>query len=94
MVVLNTTQETAPSSPPRDLTVVSADDSATVVNLNWQPPKQPNGQITGNKKINFLIIGLPIFNYCNSFFFFCLFVCLFVCYWFCDATFVCSTWHC
>ncbi|KAF4526119.1 hypothetical protein B566_EDAN007613 [Ephemera danica] len=47
MVVLNITQETAPTSPPRDLTIVSADDSATIVNLNWQPPKQPNGQITG-----------------------------------------------
>lgn len=48
MSVLNTTQEAAPSSPPRDLTVVpSANDDPTVINLHWQPPKQPNGQITG-----------------------------------------------
>jgi hypothetical protein len=47
MVVLNTTQETAPSSPPRDLTIVHIDETPTAVNLNWQPPKQPNGQITG-----------------------------------------------
>ncbi|XP_054161956.1 neogenin-like [Oppia nitens] len=48
MSVLNTTQESAPSSPPRDLTVVvSTNDDPTVINLHWQPPKQPNGQITG-----------------------------------------------
>ena len=48
MSVLNTTQEAAPSSPPRDLTVVpSINDEPTVINLHWQPPKQPNGQITG-----------------------------------------------
>lgn len=48
MVVSNTTMEDAPSSPPRDLTVVPVEGNPTVVNLNWQPPKQPNGQITGN----------------------------------------------
>ncbi|XP_046404271.1 neogenin isoform X2 [Ischnura elegans] len=47
MVVLNTTQEAAPSSHPRDLTVVPVEGQPSVVNLNWQPPKQPNGQITG-----------------------------------------------
>ncbi|CAG2109800.1 unnamed protein product [Medioppia subpectinata] len=48
MSVLNITQEAAPSSPPRDLTVVAAvNDDPTVINLHWQPPKQPNGQITG-----------------------------------------------
>jgi neogenin len=48
MSVLNTTQEAAPSSPPRDLTVVpSTNDDPTLINLHWQPPKQPNGQITG-----------------------------------------------
>ncbi|XP_046681889.1 neogenin isoform X3 [Homalodisca vitripennis] len=47
MVVSNTTMEDAPSSPPRDLTVVAVDGNPTIVNLNWQPPKQPNGQITG-----------------------------------------------
>ncbi|XP_077483965.1 neogenin protein frazzled isoform X7 [Amblyomma americanum] len=47
MDVLNTTQESPPSSPPRDLTVVPSEDSPTTVNLHWQPPKQQNGMITG-----------------------------------------------
>ncbi|KAJ8868420.1 hypothetical protein PR048_029936 [Dryococelus australis] len=47
MVVLNMTQEAAPSSQPRDLTVVPVEGNPTTVNLNWQPPRQPNGAITG-----------------------------------------------
>ncbi|GFT51976.1 neogenin [Nephila pilipes] len=47
MNVLNITQEAAPSSPPRDLTVVSSEDDSTQINLHWQPPKQPNGHVTG-----------------------------------------------
>lgn len=47
MDVLNTTQESAPTSPPRDLTIVPSDDSPMTVNLHWQPPKQQNGMITG-----------------------------------------------
>ncbi|KAL1444292.1 hypothetical protein MTO96_007078 [Rhipicephalus appendiculatus] len=47
MDVLNTTQEAAPSSPPRDLTIVPSEDSPTTVNLHWQPPKQQNGMVTG-----------------------------------------------
>ena len=47
MVVLNMTQEAAPSTQPRDLTVVAVEDNPSAVNLNWQPPKQPNGAITG-----------------------------------------------
>ncbi|KAG8236477.1 hypothetical protein J437_LFUL016977 [Ladona fulva] len=47
MVVLNITQEEAPSSAPRDLTVVLVENHPNAINLNWQPPKQPNGQITG-----------------------------------------------
>nr|CAD7442449.1 unnamed protein product [Timema bartmani] len=47
MVVLNMTQEAAPSSNPRDLTVVPVEGNPSSVNLNWQPPKQPNGAITG-----------------------------------------------
>lgn len=47
MSVLNTTFEAVPSTPPRDLTIVPAtDDDPSTVNLHWQPPKQPNGQIT------------------------------------------------
>ncbi|XP_076332516.1 neogenin-like isoform X3 [Tachypleus tridentatus] len=47
MSVLNTTQEAAPASPPQDLTVVPLDDDSSVINLHWQPPKEPNGIITG-----------------------------------------------
>lgn len=47
MIVSNTTLEAAPSSSPRDLTVVPVEGNPTLVNLNWQPPKQPNGQMTG-----------------------------------------------
>ncbi|XP_042907153.1 neogenin isoform X2 [Parasteatoda tepidariorum] len=47
MSILNTTEEAAPSSPPRDLTVVPSEDDNSVINLHWQPPKQPNGHITG-----------------------------------------------
>ncbi|KAI5727214.1 hypothetical protein M8J76_016252 [Diaphorina citri] len=47
MIVLNTTQEAAPASAPRDLTVVSKEGDPSLVNLNWQPPKSANGQISG-----------------------------------------------
>ncbi|KAF8764604.1 Neogenin like protein [Argiope bruennichi] len=47
MSVINSTQEAAPSSPPRDLTVIPSEDDSSSVTLTWQPPKQPNGQITG-----------------------------------------------
>ncbi|XP_054724817.1 neogenin-like isoform X2 [Uloborus diversus] len=47
MSVINTTQEAAPSSPPRDLTLIPSEDDSSSVSLQWQPPKQPNGQITG-----------------------------------------------
>ncbi|XP_011334022.1 neogenin isoform X4 [Ooceraea biroi] len=47
MVVLNQTQEAAPSTPPRDLSVQTIEDRPTSVLLRWQPPKQVNGQITG-----------------------------------------------
>ncbi|XP_075218308.1 neogenin protein frazzled isoform X2 [Lycorma delicatula] len=47
MVVQNTTFEARPSTPPRDLTIVPVQDNPTMVILNWQPPKTPNGLITG-----------------------------------------------
>ncbi|XP_011643134.1 neogenin isoform X5 [Pogonomyrmex barbatus] len=47
MVVLNQTQEAAPSTAPRDLVIQTVEDRPTSVLLHWQPPKQPNGQITG-----------------------------------------------
>ena len=48
MSVVNSTLESAPSSEPRDLTVVAdPSDNPSTIRLQWQPPKQPNGQITG-----------------------------------------------
>ncbi|GFT27262.1 neogenin [Nephila pilipes] len=47
MSVINSTHEAAPASPPRDLTVIQSEDDTSSVTLSWQPPKQPNGQITG-----------------------------------------------
>ncbi|XP_032671997.1 neogenin isoform X4 [Odontomachus brunneus] len=47
MVVLNQTQEAAPAAAPRDLTIQTKEDRPTSVHLRWQPPKQPNGLITG-----------------------------------------------
>lgn len=44
MSVLNSTHEAAPSSPPRELKLQEIDAS---VIIHWQPPKQPNGEITG-----------------------------------------------
>ncbi|XP_076634560.1 neogenin protein frazzled isoform X9 [Colletes latitarsis] len=47
MVVSNQTQEAVPSSAPRDLLIQSVEDRPVSVLLRWQPPKQPNGPITG-----------------------------------------------
>ncbi|XP_043474504.1 neogenin isoform X2 [Leptopilina heterotoma] len=47
MVVLNQTQEAAPSSPPRELTVQSVNERPTSVLITWQSPKLSNGPITG-----------------------------------------------
>ncbi|XP_043263216.1 neogenin isoform X7 [Colletes gigas] len=47
MVVSNQTQEAVPSSAPRDLLIQSIEDRPVSVLLRWQPPKQPNGPITG-----------------------------------------------
>ncbi|GFR86190.1 neogenin [Elysia marginata] len=47
MMVWNVTQEAAPSSPPRDLTVIIDPDTPGQVLLTWQPPQEANGVITG-----------------------------------------------
>lgn len=65
LVVPNTTFEAAPSSPPRDLTVVPVEENPSAINLNWQPPKQPNGQITGKNfeerlKVLFASTGINV----------------------------------
>jgi neogenin len=54
LVVLNSTQEAAPDSPPRDLSVIpdgegggGAGEEAGTVTLTWLPPRRPNGRING-----------------------------------------------
>ncbi|KAI5643728.1 fibronectin type III domain-containing protein [Phthorimaea operculella] len=47
MLVSNTTLETAPASPPRDLRAVPAAPAARAADLSWLPPAKPNGVITG-----------------------------------------------
>jgi neogenin len=52
LVVLNSTQEAAPDSPPRDLSVIPDGDTAGeteagTVTLTWLPPRRPNGRING-----------------------------------------------
>ncbi|KAB7501983.1 Neogenin [Armadillidium nasatum] len=47
LVATKATSEARPSSPPRDVTVVTMTENPTIVVFNWQPPKQANGKITG-----------------------------------------------
>uniref|UniRef100_A0AAY4E455 Contactin-3 n=1 Tax=Denticeps clupeoides TaxID=299321 RepID=A0AAY4E455_9TELE len=42
-----TTLESIPSSPPKDVTVVSKEGRPRTININWQPPSEANGKITG-----------------------------------------------
>ncbi|CAL8280129.1 unnamed protein product [Merluccius merluccius] len=42
-----TTYEAAPSSPPKDLTVISREGRPRAVLISWQPPLEANGRITG-----------------------------------------------
>ncbi|KAK7084454.1 putative aminophospholipid-translocase, partial [Halocaridina rubra] len=47
LVASNRTLEARPSSPPRDVTVVTIAGEPSTTIFNWQPPKQNNGKITG-----------------------------------------------
>ena len=47
MAIFNPNNAVAPSTSPRDLTPVPIEGKPTVVALNWQPPRQTNGQVTG-----------------------------------------------
>ncbi|KAK0424070.1 hypothetical protein QR680_008482 [Steinernema hermaphroditum] len=44
MTTVNRTQPAAPSSAPRDLTIIPTQDPNTII-LNWQPPKYANGEV-------------------------------------------------
>ncbi|CAM9781164.1 unnamed protein product [Lampetra fluviatilis] len=47
MTAHGTTLEMAPTSAPKDLTVVTREGKPRTVLVNWQPPAESNGKITG-----------------------------------------------
>ncbi|XP_012670367.2 neogenin 1a isoform X6 [Clupea harengus] len=47
MTAHGTTFETIPSSSPKDVTVVSKEGRPRTIIVNWQPPSEANGKITG-----------------------------------------------
>uniref|UniRef100_A0A8C4QG01 Neogenin 1 n=1 Tax=Eptatretus burgeri TaxID=7764 RepID=A0A8C4QG01_EPTBU len=47
MAAQATTMEAVPSSPPKDLTIISKEDQPRTAIVNWQPPSEANGRITG-----------------------------------------------
>ncbi|XP_053092526.1 neogenin isoform X7 [Pangasianodon hypophthalmus] len=47
MTAHGTTLETLPTSAPKDVTVVSKEGRPRTININWQPPSEANGKITG-----------------------------------------------
>ncbi|KAG2470466.1 neogenin-like isoform X2 [Polypterus senegalus] len=47
MTAHGTTFETIPNSPPKDVTVVSKEGKPRIIIINWQPPSEANGKITG-----------------------------------------------
>ncbi|XP_016525456.1 neogenin 1a isoform X21 [Poecilia formosa] len=47
MTAQGTTFETTPSSAPKDVTVVSKENKPRTIIVNWQPPSEANGKITG-----------------------------------------------
>ncbi|XP_056881286.1 neogenin 1a isoform X11 [Takifugu flavidus] len=47
MTAQGTTFETIPSSSPKDVTVVSKENKPRTIIINWQPPSEANGKITG-----------------------------------------------
>ncbi|XP_018108389.1 neogenin isoform X10 [Xenopus laevis] len=47
MTAHGTTFESVPSSPPKDVTVVSKEGKPRTIIINWQPPSEANGKITG-----------------------------------------------
>ncbi|XP_064013296.1 neogenin isoform X3 [Pogoniulus pusillus] len=47
MTAHGTTFELGPTSPPKDVTVVSKEGKPRTIIVNWQPPSEANGKITG-----------------------------------------------
>lgn len=42
----------APSSAPKDLTVISREGRPRAILVSWQPPMEANGRITGEERTN------------------------------------------
>ncbi|KAG7481528.1 hypothetical protein MATL_G00067910 [Megalops atlanticus] len=55
-----TTYESAPSSTPKDLTVISREGKPRAVLISWQPPTESNGKITGYILFYTLDKNMPI----------------------------------
>ncbi|XP_015219478.2 netrin receptor DCC isoform X2 [Lepisosteus oculatus] len=55
-----TTYEAAPSSAPKDLTVISREGKPRAVIISWQPPMEANGKITGYILFYTLDKNMPI----------------------------------
>lgn len=47
-----------PTSPPKDVTVVSKEGKPRTIIVNWQPPSEANGKITGGARGT--LLGLPM----------------------------------
>uniref|UniRef100_A0A8C2EQD5 Neogenin 1 n=1 Tax=Cyprinus carpio TaxID=7962 RepID=A0A8C2EQD5_CYPCA len=47
MTAHGTPFESIPSSAPKDVTVISKEGNPRIININWQPPTEANGKITG-----------------------------------------------
>lgn len=46
-IVLKGHPVSVPSSSPKDVTVVSKENKPRTIIINWQPPSEANGKITG-----------------------------------------------
>lgn len=46
-IVLKGRPVSVPSSSPKDVTVVSKENKPRTIIINWQPPSEANGKITG-----------------------------------------------
>ncbi|XP_039568233.1 netrin receptor DCC [Passer montanus] len=60
MTAQATTHEAAPSSPPRDVTVISQPGKSRNVLLSWQPPLEANGKITGYTIFSSPVASAPL----------------------------------
>lgn len=48
-----------PTSPPKDVTVVSKEGKPRTIIVNWQPPSEANGKITGKLPLSVCLPSVP-----------------------------------